>query len=107
MFAKILSTAYQLPKEAGDLNRELEPANIIDNSETEFDESISTVVNQDILKLYQSGEFRPNDFLSKASLIVALVRINYPTSNYYSQDVISELPYKDIPGIIGLIIILK
>ncbi|MEC8678017.1 MAG: S-layer homology domain-containing protein, partial [Candidatus Margulisiibacteriota bacterium] len=97
MFAKILATAYQLPKEASDLNLEYEPTDIIDNTETEFGESISTVVNQDILKLYQSGEFRPNDFLSKASLIVALVRINYPTSNYYSQDVISELPYKDIP----------
>ena len=97
MFAKILATAYQLPKEASDLNQEFEPADIVDNTETEFGESISTVVSQDILKLYQSGEFRPNDFLSKASLVVALVRINYPTSNYYSQDVISELPFKDIP----------
>ena len=25
------------------------------------------------------------------------MRINYPTSNYYAQDVVSEIPYKDIP----------
>ncbi|MEK9728247.1 MAG: S-layer homology domain-containing protein, partial [Candidatus Margulisiibacteriota bacterium] len=97
MFAKILSTAYQLPKKAGDLNNDLEPIQIIDSNESEFADSIQSVISEDILTLYQSGEFRPNQFLSKASLITALVRINYPTSNYYSQDVISDLPYKDIP----------
>jgi flagellar motor switch protein FliG len=94
MFAKILSVAYQLPQDAALLSESQE---IIDNSETEFNDSVSLVVNKDILKLYQSGEFRPNDFLSKASLITALVRINYPTSNYYSSDVISDLPFNDIP----------
>ena len=94
LFSKILSTAYQLPKEA---NVEGVQTEIIDNKETEFSESVSTIVNEDILKLYRSGEFRPNDFLSKASLITALVRINFPTSNFYSQDVVSSLPYKDIP----------
>ncbi len=94
LFAKILSTAYQLPKESGIVTEDLK---IIDNNETEFGDSVSTIVSEDILKLYRSGEFRPNDFLSKASLITALIRINYPTSNYYSQDVISDIPYKDIP----------
>lgn len=94
LFAKIISTAYQLPKESGIVTTNFK---IIDNNETEFGDSVATIVNEDILKLYQSGEFRPNDFLSKASLIAALVRINYPTSNYYSQDVISDIPYKDIP----------
>ncbi len=97
MFAKILATAYQLPKQAGDKNEDVQSIEIIDSNETEFGDSIQTVINEDILKLYQSGEFRPNQFLSKASLIAALVRINYPTSNYYSQDVISDIPYKDIP----------
>ena len=83
-----------MPKESGIVTEDLK---IIDNNETEFGDSVSTIVSEDILKLYRSGEFRPNDFLSKASLITALVRINYPTSNYYSQDVISDIPYKDIP----------
>ncbi|MBL6723253.1 MAG: S-layer homology domain-containing protein [Candidatus Margulisbacteria bacterium] len=94
LLAKILSTAYQLP------NNDLIPnetTDIIDANETEFSDSVKTIVNEDILKLYQTGEFRPNEFISKISLITALVRINYPTTNAYSQDVISDVPYKDIP----------
>ena len=83
LFSQILSTAYQLQKEAGDENKDLGEAKIIDTNESEFSDSIDTIVNQDILKLYKSGEFRPNEFLSKASLPTVLVRINYPTSNYY------------------------
>ena len=97
LFSQILSTAYQLPKDPGDNNEDLNEPTIIDTNESEFSDSIGTIVNQDILKLYKSGEFRPNEFLSKASLVTALVRINYPTSNYYAQDVVSEIPYKDIP----------
>ena len=94
LFAKILSTAYQLPKNVSVVTEDVQ---ILDNNETEFSDSVETIVNEDILKLYRSGEFRPNDFLSKISLITALVRINYPTSNYYSDDVVSDIPYKDIP----------
>ena len=94
LFTKILSIAYQLPNESV---LSTENTQIIDNNETEFNDAVTTIVNEDILKLYRSGEFRPNDFLTKSSLVAALVRINFPTSNYYSQDTISDLPYKDIP----------
>ena len=40
----------------------------LEKLQTEFGDSVSTIVSEDILKLYRSGEFRPNDFLSKASL---------------------------------------
>jgi flagellar motor switch protein FliG len=92
LFAKIVSTAYQLPASSA-----WPTAEIMDTNESEFTSEINDVVRSDILKLYETGEFKPNDFLSKAALITALVRINYPTENNDSTSVFSELPYQDIP----------
>ena len=50
LFTKILSTAYQLPKNSALKN---EKTKIIDNSETEFSDSVATIVSEDILKLYR------------------------------------------------------
>jgi flagellar motor switch protein FliG len=96
LFSDIVTTAYELPESTLDASV---PTDLIpmDTQTSEFDNAIATVVQNDILKLYQSGDFGPNDFLSKASLITAIVRINYPTSNYDAPDVVSELPYTDIP----------
>jgi flagellar motor switch protein FliG len=92
LFAKILTTAYQIPKDI----QVISASNIIDNNETEFSDDINSIVDQNIIKTYETGEYRPNQFLNRADLITALVKINYQPTKYNAEDVISELPYKDI-----------
>jgi flagellar motor switch protein FliG len=93
LFAKILTTAYQLPKDTPLLTQ---GSNIVDTNETEFAEDINIIVEKDIIKTYPTGEYRPNQFISKTDMISALVKLNYEPKPYNTTDVISELPYKDI-----------
>jgi flagellar motor switch protein FliG len=92
LFAKIIATAYQLPKDT----QIIKATTIIDNDETEFSEEINTIVDGNIVKPYETGEYRPNQFINRADLISALVKINYEPTPYSADNIVSELPYKDI-----------
>ena len=91
--ANILDIAYQLPIS----NDDDSPIEIVDHDQSPFKASILSAASHHIFKLSPTGEFRPNDPITKSQLITAIVRINYPTENYTTQDIISTLPFRDVP----------